>query len=50
MSVHTEIHLENEICQHLVANGWLYTDGDAAKYDRARALFPDPARSDSAAP
>ena len=41
MSLHTEINLEVEICEHLVAHGWLYADGDAAKYDRARALFPD---------
>jgi len=41
MSVHTEINLEVEICDHLAANGWLYEPGDAAKYDRARALFPD---------
>ncbi len=41
MSVHTEINLEAEICAHLAAHGWLYGDGDAAKYDRARALFPD---------
>jgi hypothetical protein len=25
----------------VAANGWLYADGDAAKYDRTRALFPD---------
>ena len=41
MSVHTEIHLENEVCDNLAAHGWLYAKGDAAKYDRARALFPD---------
>lgn len=40
MSLHKEISFENEICQHLGANGWLYADGDAAGYDRARALFP----------
>jgi type I restriction enzyme R subunit len=41
MSVHQEIQLETEICQHLASNGWLYVEGDAAKYDRTRALFPD---------
>ena len=40
MSLHKEIHLETEICEHLAANGWLYAEGDAAEYDRARALFP----------
>ena len=41
MSLHKEINFENEICEHLAANGWLYAEGDAAKYDRARWLFPD---------
>ena len=41
MSLHNEIEFENEICEHLAANGRLYAEGDAAKYDRARALFPD---------
>jgi len=40
MSLHKEISFENEICQHLSQNGWIYADGDAAGYDRARALFP----------
>ncbi len=40
MSLHKEISFENEICQHLAAHGWLYAEGDAAGYDRARALFP----------
>ena len=40
MSIHKEIAFETEICAHLAANGWLYTEGDAANYDRARALFP----------
>ena len=38
--LHKEINLENEICEHLAANGWLYAPGDAADYDRARAVFP----------
>lgn len=41
MSIHTEINFENEICAYLSANGWLFEDGDAAKYDRARALIPE---------
>ena len=40
MSLHKEINFETEICQHLAAHGWLYAEGDAADYDRARALFP----------
>jgi type I restriction enzyme R subunit len=40
MSLHKEIAFETEVCQHLGAHGWLYTDTDAAGYDRARALFP----------
>ncbi len=40
MSLHKEISFETEICQHLAAHGWLYADGDAAGYDRTRALFP----------
>ena len=40
MSLHKEISFETEICQHLAAHGWLYAEGDASHYDRARALFP----------
>ncbi len=40
MSLHKEISFENEICEHLAANGWLYAEGDHKLYDRARALFP----------
>lgn len=40
MSLHKEISFESEICQHLCDHGWLYAEGDAAAYDRARALFP----------
>ena len=40
MSLHKEISFESEICQHLSAHGWLYAEGDAAGYDRTRALFP----------
>ncbi len=41
MGSHPVIHLEIEICEHLKSNGWLYELDDAAKYDRARALFPE---------
>jgi type I restriction enzyme R subunit len=42
MNLHREIGLEAQICQHLAAAGWLHADGDAAAYDRDRALFaPD---------
>jgi hypothetical protein len=40
MSLHHEINFEKEICQYLGSNGWLYTEGDATGYDRARAVFP----------
>lgn len=40
MSLYKEIEFENDICAHLGAQGWLYAQGDAATYDRARALFP----------
>jgi type I restriction enzyme, R subunit len=40
MSIHQEISFETEICQHLSENGWLYAEGDAAGYDRKRALYP----------
>ena len=39
-SLHKEISFETEICEHLAAHGWLYAEGDAKAYDRARALFP----------
>ena len=38
--LHKEVNFETEICEHLAAHGWLYAQGDAASYDRARALFP----------
>lgn len=40
MSLHKEIHFENEICDYLAANGWLASQDDAASYDRTQALFP----------
>lgn len=39
-TLHQEIHFEDAICEHLARSGWLYEMGDAAHYDRARALFP----------
>ncbi len=40
--LHREQNFEAEICAHLYANGWLYEEGDAAKFDRANGLFmPD---------
>ena len=41
MSLHTEINFETEICDYLATHGWQYATGDATRYDRARALFPD---------
>jgi type I restriction enzyme R subunit len=38
--LHKEVNFEVEICNHLAANGWLYSQGNALNYDRARALFP----------
>lgn len=43
MNLHKEISFETEICQYLADHGWLYADGDAANYDRARAIYPDDA-------
>ncbi len=40
MSIHQESSFETEICQHLAENAWLYAEGDAAGYDRKRALYP----------
>ncbi|RUT79771.1 type I restriction endonuclease subunit R, partial [Mesorhizobium sp. M7A.T.Ca.US.000.02.1.1] len=41
MNLHKEISFEDEVCQHLATNGWFFAEGDAAAYDRSRALFPD---------
>ena len=40
MGLHNEIEFENDICDHLAAHWWLYTEGDAANFDRKLALFP----------
>ena len=42
MSLHHELHFEEEICESLGNHGWLYAKGDADKYSRENALFlPD---------
>lgn len=41
MSLHREIKLEEEICERLAANGWIYEPDSADRYDRALALFPE---------
>ena len=41
MSLHREIALEESICAHLAAAGWLHEPNSATGYDRPRALFPD---------
>ena len=42
MSIHKEVSFETEICDYLEKHGWLYERGDAAKYERGKALFsPD---------
>jgi type I restriction enzyme R subunit len=41
MSLHKEIHLEQEICEELGGRGWIYADGVSADYERGRALFPE---------
>jgi type I restriction enzyme R subunit len=37
---HHESSFESEICEHLAANGWLYSPTDSG-YDRELALFPE---------
>ncbi len=39
MGIQHEIEFEKQICEHLAANGWLYSVDDT-EYDRERALFP----------
>lgn len=41
MTIHGEIHLEDEICADLAAAGWLFDPADASRYDRAQALYLD---------
>ncbi|MCB8820922.1 type I restriction endonuclease subunit R [Microvirga rosea] len=40
MNLYKEISFEAEVCNYLALHGWLYAEGDAASYDRARAQFP----------
>lgn len=40
MNIHKEISFESEVCDYLAAHGWLFAVGDAALFDRTRALFP----------
>lgn len=40
MSIHREVSFEQEVCDYLAAHGWLYSQSDAAAYDRPRTLFP----------
>ena len=37
-AIHTEAAFEESIESHLLAHGWL--QGDAADFDRTRAVFP----------
>jgi len=39
MSLNREIEFEQDVCNHLSAHGWLYEEGDAARYDRKLALY-----------
>jgi type I restriction enzyme R subunit len=41
MSIHREIHLEDEICADLQAAGWRISADDSARYDRTHALVVD---------
>ncbi len=41
MNLHKEINFETEICEHLAANGWLYSNKDASGFVRGLALFPE---------
>ncbi|MGI8433828.1 MAG: type I restriction endonuclease subunit R [Nocardioidaceae bacterium] len=40
MAHYNEHPFETEICEHLAANGWLYST-DSSGYDKERALFPE---------
>jgi type I restriction enzyme, R subunit len=42
VNLHKEVNFEREICQHLASHGWLYSEGDAAGYERQHGVFlPD---------
>ncbi|MEV0158304.1 type I restriction endonuclease [Micromonospora sp. NPDC050686] len=40
MADHNEKPFETELCEHLAANGWLYSENSQG-YDKERALFPE---------
>jgi len=40
MSIHLELAFEEELCDYLGSNGWLYEIGTAENYDRKLALYP----------
>ncbi|MGI9156813.1 MAG: type I restriction endonuclease subunit R [Marmoricola sp.] len=40
MADHHEVKFEQELCEYLAEQGWLYSVTDAG-YDKARALFPE---------
>src|ERR1019366_4036654 len=40
MADYNEKPFEDELCEHLATNGWLYSENDAG-YDRTRGLFPE---------
>jgi type I restriction enzyme, R subunit len=40
MNLHKEVSFEQEICRRLAVEGWLYSEGDNARYDAPKALFP----------
>jgi len=40
LALHKGIEFENNICNHLATNGWLYAEGDAKGYDTHLALCP----------
>ena len=42
MAIHNEIQFENDICDHLAANGWLYSPDDTG-YDKGLTLYPEDA-------
>ncbi len=41
MSLHKEIHFEDEVCADLAAAGWLHDTDASTKYDRTQALYVD---------
>ena len=41
MTLHKEIHFENDICAHLAVNGWLYAEGNATEPVAIAAFLDD---------